>query len=113
MPVYAWKGLNAAGKAVGGTKDADSAKGLRLVLRRDGIFVTEHREMLSAGGKAQSKLVATTAGGEAVPFYKRQIDLSGVLQSVKPQEVAVFTRQLATLLRAGIPLAEALAALSE
>jgi general secretion pathway protein F len=113
VPVYAWKGLNAAGKAVGGTKDADSAKGLRLVLRRDGVFVTEHREMLSAGGKAQSKLVATTAGGDAVPFYKRQIDVSGLLQSVKPQEVAVFTRQLATLLRAGIPLAEALSALSE
>jgi general secretion pathway protein F len=113
MPVYTWKGLSAGGKAVGGTRDADSAKGLRLVLRRDGIFVTEHREMLGTGGKAPAKTAATAAGGAAVPFWKREVDLGGLLQTVQPQEVAVFTRQLGTLLRAGIPLAEALAALSE
>jgi general secretion pathway protein F len=112
VPVYTWKGLSAGGKAVGGTRDADSAKGLRLVLRRDGIFVTEHREMLAGGGgRAPSK--TATAGGAPVPFFKRDVDLSRFVQSVSPQEVAVFTRQLATLLRAGIPLAEALGALSE
>ena len=113
MPVFTWKGLSAAGKAVGGTRDADSAKGLRLVLRRDGIFVTEHREMLAGGGAKGARPKATTAGGEAVPFFKREVDLGGLFQRVQPQEVAVFTRQLATLLRAGIPLAEALGALSE
>jgi general secretion pathway protein F len=112
VPVYTWKGLNAGGKAVGGTRDADSAKGLRLVLRRDGIFVTEHREMLGGGGKASAK-GAATAGGANVPFWKREIDLGGLVQRVQPQEVAVFTRQLGTLLHAGIPLAEALGALSE
>jgi general secretion pathway protein F len=111
VPVYTWKGLNAGGKAVGGTRDADSAKGLRLVLRRDGIFVTEHREMLGGGGRAAA--TTATAGGAPVPFFKREVDLSRFVQSVSPQEVAVFTRQLATLLRAGIPLAEALGALSE
>ena len=114
MPVFTWKGLNAGGKAVGGTRDADSAKGLRLVLRRDGIFVTEHREMLGGGAKAPARTtMASGAGGAAVPFFKREIDFGGLVQRVRPQEVAVFTRQLATLLRAGIPLAEALGALSE
>ncbi|HEX4406890.1 MAG TPA: type II secretion system inner membrane protein GspF [Polyangia bacterium] len=113
MPVFTWKGLSAAGKAVGGTRDADSAKGLRLVLRRDGIFVTEHREMLAGGAKASAGKGVAQAGGAAVPFFKRDIDLGGLVQRVQPQEVAVFTRQLATLLRAGIPLAEALSALSE
>jgi general secretion pathway protein F len=113
VPVYTWKGLNVTGKAVAGTKDADSAKGLRLVLRRDGIFVTEHREMLTGGTKAPAKSAGSTAGGAAVPFWKREVDLGGLVQRVQPQEVAVFTRQLATLLRAGIPLAEALGALSE
>jgi general secretion pathway protein F len=113
MPVYTWKGLSAAGKAVGGTRDADSAKGLRLVLRRDGIFVTEHREMLGTGGKAPTKTAGGAAGGGAVPFWKREVDLGGLLQRVQPQEVAVFTRQLGTLLKAGIPLAEGLGALSE
>jgi general secretion pathway protein F len=112
VPVYTWKGLSAGGKAVGGTRDADSAKGLRLVLRRDGIFVTEHREMLSGGGKSSAK-GAASAGGTSVPFWKREVDLGGLLQSVSQQDVAVFTRQLGTLLKAGIPLAEALGALSE
>jgi general secretion pathway protein F len=114
VPVYTWKGLNAAGKAVAGTKDADSPKGLRLVLRRDGVFVTEHREMLGGAAKGGGKsAAATSASGEKLPFWKREIDLGGLLASVSQQEVAVFTRQLATLLRAGIPLAEALGALSE
>src|SRR5450432_3690526 len=67
--------------------------------------------MLGTGGKAPAK--TATAGGAPVPFFKRDVDLSGFIQSVSQQEVAVFTRQLATLLRAGIPLAEALGALSE
>ena len=36
MPVYSWKGLNTAGKAVTGTKDADGPKNLRQALRKDG-----------------------------------------------------------------------------
>jgi general secretion pathway protein F len=114
VPVYTWKGLSAAGKAVQGTKDAESPKGLRLVLRREGVFVTDHREMLTSGGKGPAK--ASSAGSvsaQNVPFWKREVDLGGMFARVSPQEVAVFTRQLATLLRAGIPLAESLSALSE
>ena len=50
MPVYSWKGLNTAGKSVTGTRDADGPKALRQALRKDSIFITEHREVL-AGGK--------------------------------------------------------------
>jgi general secretion pathway protein F len=67
--------------------------------------------LLGGGGRAAA--TTATAGGAPVPFFKREVDLSRFVQSVSPQEVAVFTRQLATLLRAGIPLAEALGALSE
>jgi general secretion pathway protein F len=111
MPVYTWKGLNTVGKAVTGTRDADSPKGLRQTLRKDGIFITEHREML--GGMRKAAPRSGAAGGQAVSMFKREIDLGGLFERVKPQEVAMFTRQLATLLGAGIPLAEALGALSE
>jgi len=113
MPVYAWKGLNNAGKAVAGTKDADGPKGLRQNLRKDGIFVTEHKEVLGGGGPGRPGGKATVASGEKVPFFKREIDFGGLVERVRPQDVAVLTRQLATLLKAGIPLAEALAALGE
>src|SRR5262245_14565762 len=112
MPVYAWKGLNNAGKAVAGTKDADGPKMLRQTLRKEGIYVTEHKEVLGGGGRAGGAKVAV-ASGEKVPFFKREIDLGGLLERVRPQDVAVLTRQLATLLKAGIPLAEALGALGE
>jgi general secretion pathway protein F len=110
VPVYAWKGLNNAGKAVAGTKDADGPKMLRQTLRKDGIFVTEHKEVSGGGARAGAGKVAS---GEKVPFFKREIDLGGLVERVRPQDVAVLTRQLATLLKAGIPLAEALGALGD
>ncbi len=112
MPVYAWKGLNSTGKSVTGTRDADGPKGLRQALRKDGVFITEHREVLTGGAKSAAR-TAASAKGEKVSFFKREIDLKGMTERVQPQEVAAFTRQLATLLKAGIPLAEALGALSE
>ena len=90
MPVYAWKGLNNAGKAVTGTKDADGPKGLRQTLRKDGVFVTEHREVLGGGARARRAAKATLASGEKVPFFKREIDLGGLLERVRPQDVAVL-----------------------
>ena len=41
MPLYAWKGLNAAGKPTNGTREADGPKALRQVLRKDGLFLTD------------------------------------------------------------------------
>jgi general secretion pathway protein F len=113
VPVYAWKGLNAGGKNVSGTKDADGPKALRQNLRKDGVFITEHREMLAAGGSKSAPRANDNASGPAESVFRRQIDLNRFFERVRPQEVAVFTRQLATLLKAGIPLAEALGALSE
>jgi general secretion pathway protein F len=108
VPVYSWKGLNTDGKSVTGTRDADGAKALRQALRREGIFITEHREVLAGGQRA-----AARASGEKQSVFKREIDFAAMLERVRPQEVAAFTRQLATLIKAGIPLAEALGALAE
>jgi len=96
MAVYAYKGIDARGKAVKGSRDADSAKALRGVLRRDGILATEILEQSEAARKAA-----------------RDIDLGRLFRRVSPMDVAVSTRQLAVLLRAGVPLVEALSALIE
>lgn len=120
MSLYVWKGLDGGGKTVGGTRDADGPKALRQSLRKDGIFITELAEVLA--GRAASKLAGKAAaggggGGAAVgprrSLLQRNVDLQQMLERVRPQEVAVFTRQLGTLLKAGIPLAEALGALAE
>jgi general secretion pathway protein F len=108
MPLYAWKGLDAGGKTVNGTREADGPKGLRQVLRKDAVFLTELREVV--GGQ---KGAAAAAGVAQAKGLNKEVDFARFFERVKPQEVAIFTRQLATLLRAGIPLAEALGALAE
>jgi general secretion pathway protein F len=106
VPLYAWKGLDAKGKAAAGTREADGPKALRVVLRKDAVFLTEMREVVG-GARAGSVGMAESKG------LKREIDFKKYFERVRPQEIAIFTRQLATLLRAGIPLAEALGALTE
>ncbi|MBA3818736.1 MAG: type II secretion system inner membrane protein GspF [Deltaproteobacteria bacterium] len=105
MPMYAFKGIAASGKTTSGVRDAESPKALRQALRKDGVLVTSFE--LSRGGKLAKEQNAKRGG------LSRDVDLGGFLGGVKKTEVAVFTRQMATLLHAGIPLAEALGALVE
>lgn len=95
MAVYQWRGIDRSGRTVKGLRDADSPKALRLALKRDGILVTELHEATSAARKGLD------------------IDLSALLRRVSTGDVAMATRQLATLLQSGIPLVEALSALIE
>jgi len=103
--MYAFKGIAASGKNISGVRDADSPKTLRQLLRKDGVLVTSFE--LSKGGKAAKEANAKKGG------LSRDVDLGGFIGGVKKTEVAAFTRQMATLLKAGIPLAEALGALVE
>src|SRR5690349_13874608 len=105
MPMYAFKGLGASGKAVSGVRDAESPKVLRQVLRKDGVHVMSFE--LSRGGKLAKERNAQKGG------LSRDVDLGGIIGGVKKVEIAAFTRQMATLIKAGIPLADALGALVE
>jgi len=99
VPVYAYKGVTSAGKAARGHVDAESVKGARLRLRRDGIFPTEIAE-----GRAER---------EAPTVVRRFTMRMPSLQRISALDLAIATRQAATLLGAGIPLVETLRALTE
>src|SRR3954471_6685093 len=103
MPMYAYKGVGASGKAVSGVRDAESPKVLRQVLRKDGVLVMSFE--LSRGGKLAKEANARRGG------LSRDVDLGGLIGGVRKVEIAAFTRQMATLVKAGIPLADALGAL--
>jgi general secretion pathway protein F len=105
MPMYAYKGVAQSGKAVNGVRDADSPKALRQAMRKDGVLVTSFE--LSKGG------VAAKAENKKKAGLSKDVDLGGVFSGVRKVEIAAFTRQMATLLRSGIPLADALGALVE
>ena len=95
MPVYAYKGFDSGGKVVTGTRDADSPRVIKGLLRKEGIFLTELNE---SSRKKQSK--NSTA-----------FQLSFMSERVSSSELAVATRQLSTLVGSGIPLVGALSAL--
>jgi general secretion pathway protein F len=110
MPMYAYKGLGPTGKAINGLRDAESPKLLRQVLRKDGIVVTDCEISTKGGAKARHD---ARTGVAAKKGLSREVDFGGFLLGVKKAEIAAFTRQMATLLRSGIPLAESLTALYE
>ncbi len=97
MAYYGYKGVNAAGRAERGMRDASSLKELKSILRGEGIYVTEMWE-LASGGEPEG------AGGSG----SLKIELFG---KVTAQDITMATRQLATLVKAGIPLVDALSAL--
>jgi general secretion pathway protein F len=104
MPVFAYKGLNNAGKEVRGILDADSPKSLRSLLKKQGIRIIEHREE-NAKKKDGSAVQFLSAAGHTEVDFKRYFD------RITVADIALTTRQLATLLRSGITLIESLTAI--
>src|SRR5438477_1634220 len=111
MPVFEYSGLTEAGRSVRGLKDAESRKALRTVLRKDGIFLTDARSTDGASATMSAAPVAAEPLGQAL---SREVDLRALFGSrVSAQDLAIATRQLATLIGAGITLPESLTALVE
>lgn len=99
MPVYAYKGVTSTGRNTRGTVTADTARAARARMRGDGVILTEIFE----AGEAETK-------EQAQGFQRFNVDLTR-LRRIPPSELSVATRQLATLVAAGVPLVEALGAL--
>src|SRR5688500_12910544 len=96
MAVYAWQGDDNKGKNVKGIRDADNARARRTVLKKEGVLATAIEEEHVARNKAA-----------------REINFGAFFNRVSTFDVGILTRQLATLLRSGVPLVEALSALIE
>jgi type IV pilus assembly protein PilC len=84
MPVYTYRGTNRSGSSVSGELTASSKAELQNMLRRQQITATK----MSEKGK---EFNLPTFGG-----------------SVKPKELAVFTRQFSVMIDAGLPLVQCL-----
>ena len=73
--VFEWEGKDKNGKVVRGEMRAGGEAMVNASLRRQGIMVTRLRKRRISGGR-----------------------------SIKQKDIAIFTRQLATMMRAGVPL---------
>lgn len=72
---FAWEGKNKSGKEVRGEMRAASESVVRTTLRRQGIMVSKVKKQKMRGGG-----------------------------SITEKDIALFTRQLATMMKAGVPL---------
>lgn len=73
--VFEWEGKDRAGKQVRGETRAVGENQVKAALRRQGVTPSKIKKRRMRGGKA-----------------------------IKPKDIAIFTRQLATMMKAGVPL---------
>jgi type IV pilus assembly protein PilC len=73
--VFEWEGKDRNGKTVRGEQRAAGENQVQAALRRQGVFATKIKKRRMRSGK-----------------------------SIKPKDIAIFTRQLATMMKAGVPL---------
>ena len=76
--VYEWEGKDRNGKQVRGEIRAAGENQVKASLRRQGVTPTKIKKRRMSAGK-----------------------------SIKPKDLAIFTRQLATMMKAGVPLLQA------
>ena len=96
MPVYEYTALDIKGKTISGIIDADSSRAARQKLRASKTYPVSIEEVHDTAAIKAPKTFSALR-----PFTR-----------VRPQEVSMMTRQLATLLGAGLPLVPAIAALT-
>ncbi|CAN5543376.1 type II secretion system F family protein [soil metagenome] len=73
--VFEWEGKDRGGKQVRGEIRASGENQVKVSLRRQGVLATKIKKRRMRSGK-----------------------------SIKPRDIAIFTRQLATMMKAGVPL---------
>lgn len=117
MPIYEYKAFAAGGAVKTGVVDADTPREARTRLRKDKILVTELKELRSKGRKkSKSSQAKDAAAGikERTSWLESLRSLRGTSTGPSGRDldlISAITRQLGTLLGAGIPLADTLKAI--
>lgn len=87
-PIYTWQGTNKQGRKIKGEHSAPNLNAAKAILRRQGITPTKV--------KKKSKDL----------FAPRK-------PAIKPSDIAIFSRMLATMMSAGVPLMQAMEIIGE
>ena len=101
MPNFAYRGRNAGGQVVNGSQDGNSAAEVADVLMGRGITPLA---ITPAAGGGDNKPGVSLGSLASIQIIK---------QKVEPLDVMMFSRQIYTLLKAGVPIMRALAGLQE
>jgi type IV pilus assembly protein PilC len=86
--VFTWEGKNKSGSVVKGEISGQNPSLVKAQLRKQGINPTKVRK-------------------------KSSISLGGTGKKIKPMDIALFTRQMATMMKAGVPLLQSFDIIAE
>jgi type IV pilus assembly protein PilC len=111
MPRYTYIALDARGQETSGILEAESQNDAVAQLRQAGYFP----KTIAEEGKGPKK---KAAGGGGASLAKKDIKININIpflerKTIKPKTLMIFTRQLATLIDAGLPLLRGLTVLSK
>jgi MSHA biogenesis protein MshG len=101
MAVFAYKGRNGRGDLVEGTLDGEDSGAIAEQLMKIGVTPVE----ITVSGGASG-----TSGGLSKPDWIKRLFTE---KPVSPMDLQLFSRQMYTLLKAGVPIMRALAGLQE
>lgn len=101
MPRFKYFAMDAKGTETEGVLDAESQASAIAAIRSKGFFPTRVVE-IGGGAKKQSQSVQATVAGKGLGQKSFSFNLLG--GRVKPKHLMTLTRQLATLVDAGLPL---------
>jgi type IV pilus assembly protein PilC len=87
VSIYVWEGINRKGEKVSGELPGQNPALIKIQLRRQGI----------TPGKVRKKTVSLFNGGKRI----------------KPLDIAMFTRQMATMMKAGVPMLQSFDVIGE
>src|ERR1700693_4848380 len=116
MPKYNYVALDQKGNETKGTIEVGSQNEAIGRVKEMGLFptkITEGDKEDKAAKKEKSKSAAKSKGGGKKGGININIKIPGFGSGVKPKVLTTFTRQLATLVDAGLPLLRGLRALEK
>jgi len=116
MPKFSYVAMDSRGKETKGTLDVASQNEALGRLREMGYFPTKVVQVDAAKDKGAAKAKAPAAGAKGKSkglSANINIKIPGLSGKVKPKILTIFTRQLATLVDAGLPLLRGLRVLEK
>ena len=100
MPIFQYTAMDASGKEQKGQHEAASEEAVASFLKEQGMFPTSIKPLSKAGKGKKEKSKG--------PITSKAINISFGPMVIKGKDLTVFTRQLAILLDAGLPLIRSL-----
>src|ERR1700687_5619041 len=90
MAVFRWQGVSARGEVLAGEMEAPT---------RDAVLVRLRSQRIQP---VPAKIKEKGKG------LDRDLNIPGFGESIKPRDIVIFTRQLATMIDAGLPIVQCL-----